>query len=334
MATPTCTASLGSEAVVDPEAVQLGDLAGRERGGLEQQHRGQEALAPRLRFSVLLRRARRAARDMSTCGREVVVGDLALRARHQRARSRAASRRRRSCRRCGAAVRRRPRRFGRGRRAAPRRLDVGPGDRAARAACPRRRRQVDAERARCSRCVRPATGADSPSPGCGARPAIGRRSGRPADRDGVGGPCRRSRGECRRRCSTPPRRCRGSMASGVPTGTSRPAGTSSSSIDPVLEDLDLDVGLVGVDDRDDVAAVHLVAGLAPATRRPCRPPCRRRATASGTHPPARTTSRAAATIVVGLRQRGVLEVLGVGHRHLGAAHARDRARRARRRRPP
>ena len=71
--------------------------------------------------------------------------------------------------------------------------------------------------------------------------------------------------------------------------------------------------------------LHRVAGLLPATRRACRRPCRRRATACGIHGHGRTHPRARPRRSVrGCGSAASSRCFGVGDRHLVAADARDR----------
>ncbi len=167
-----------------------------------------------------------------------------------------------------------------------------------------------------------------------ASPRLARSARRCRRRDAARGFRAARRGRSRRRgrsAGAARLRVRGPLAriarAASPTGTFC-AGRDEHPLDhAVVEDLDLDLGLVGVDHGDDVAA-----------RARGRPGCTRhsrivpasmsapsdgiRNSAIGPPPAARRTARD--DRARDLRQRGVLEVLRVRHRHLGAAHARDR----------
>ena len=99
------------------------------------------------------------------------------------------------------------------------------------------------------------------------------------------------------------------------------------------EDLDLDVGLVGVHVGDDVAALDRCRPAACASRAACPRSCRRPVPASRTRPSDDHLADGGDD-PLDARQRGVLEVLRVRHRHLGAADALRRASRAGRSRAP
>ncbi len=183
---------------------------------------------------------------------------------------------------------------------APRRrtLDIGARDRAVRRQCPA-----------------PTRGRRRSSRRALAQPAT-RAAGDVAALAGQAGGRRRSR---RRRPRPSPRM----SASTVPTGTFSPGWTRISVQDAVLEDLDLDGALLGVDDGDDVAARAPRRPAASATRRACPPPCRRRARACGTQP--RAASRRA-------RPRRCLRP--AAPRHPRGASGRGSALRRCRRAPP
>ena len=108
-------------------------------------------------------------------------------------------------------------------------------------------------------------------------------------------------------------------ASGVPTGTSSPSSTSSSRDHAGLEDLDLDVGLLGVDHGHDVAlgAPGHRASTSHSRSVPSLHVGTQRGHAELTHraSPSRQRRRRCRR-----GERGRFEVLGVRHGHLGGAH--------------
>ena len=305
-ATPRWTAADGPEAVVDPEAVERRDLAGGQRRGLEQERGGEQALGGRA-AARWPPRASAMRRGQVDGGGHVVVGDLALRAGHERGDRAAHGRRRSACRVAAARAPPRRPRVGGGRLGERGPVDVGGHDRAAgpragdvrRGRCPRsaaRRRASGDARTWAAGGARWRSGVRwAARPRGGRRRAVGparRRSlpgERPPPRPGAWG--RRGRDGCaggRRRCGRaacrPGPRCRARRAARSTT----PSSNTSTSM----------VGLVGVDDGDDVAAVHGVARPDPPFEHRARCPCRRRARASGSRPSAlyAPSSLAAATM--------------------------------------
>ncbi len=159
----------------------------------------------------------------------------------------------------------------------------------------------------------------------GAPPAlVGVGAGACRVRGGLGGRRRR-----RRRQPRPRRRSSTSRAPRRPARACRRLDQQLADY-AVLEDLDLDLGLAGVDRRRRRHRGGRGHRRRRTTRSACRRPCRRRARACGTQPPRPTVLRARLRRSPRGWQRRLLELLGVGDRHLGAADALEPARRARR----
>ena len=209
--------------------------------------------------------------------------DLALRARHEVA-DRAPHRRRPGRPAVGAAVaarpaapprprvRRRPRAIGCPGCAGATRVEV---DAELRGAPARVRRRHDPGRAGGRRRGRRRAGRRRRGSGGGRGPGAAAGGGGGRGRRGSAGAAREQPARAGAPAPT-------SVASGVPTSTSVALGHEQLADHAVLEDLDLDVGLVGLHDRDEVAAVHGVARLHEPLEHRCLGPCRRRATACGT----------------------------------------------------
>ena len=113
-------------------------------------------------------------------------------------------------------------------------------------------------------------------------------------------------------------------ASTPPTGTTSPSWATSSSIVPSSKHSTSTADFGGLDHRDDVAAVHRVAGRHQPLDEDAPPPCRRRGRASGTHPSPPTALRRGVGDVRRLRERRLLEVGGVRQGDLGRADPLER----------
>ena len=113
------------------------------------------------------------------------------------------------------------------------------------------------------------------------------------------------------------------------------AGLDEDALDGArLPDLHLDEALLGLDERDDVAALHVRAGRDVPLDRGCRPPCPRRARACRSHPWPLTILRTTSTT----RRRPAAARLARGAARTGSAprpsRCARRAHRGRRRRSP
>ena len=165
-------AGAGQEAILLPEAVQLRDLAQRERGSLEEEHRGQEPLGRRPLAVRLLEPGERPAQV--DCLGQVVVRDLALGARHGGGDRLAHLRRIEARARC-------PLHRGRYRAAAGGRLDIGERN------CAIRARASDATRAKAELCRAPARGGRHADPDATLASGSGISTGGWAGEGGISG---------------------------------------------------------------------------------------------------------------------------------------------------
>ena len=241
-----------------PEAVHDGNLARGERGRLEQQGSRQEPLGDGPRRVALRQPGKRAAEVDR--GRDVVVRDLAAWSAPSAPRWRDGRRRVDPA--SGSGEEPRTTAIPESTSAAST-APFGPDPTTAPRSTPwsaaRRRASGDARMNGVGWWCAAAAAGRSSRAGLRRFRAFGstdRAADSAASAAGVGAATDASAGGQRRR--RVPRRART-----VPTGTSMPGSTISASIDAVLEHLDFDVGLLGVDHGDDVATVHGVAGLHP-----------------------------------------------------------------------
>ena len=262
MATPTLHGVAGLVAVVDEEAVHAGDVAGGERDRLDQHDRGEEPVRHRS-FRVGLVEPVPSSGEVDL-GSEVVVRDLTFRSGHQAGdgvahRELPASCRARRGRRSSAARARASDRGG---------FDVGPGDRAAgpaahdgvevdvevpgEASQHRRGRRSTSGRGSSLRIGGGSGTGGGSGLGGGTGSGMGTGSGAGAGSGsgiGGGGVLRRGAG-------------RGGQRGQRRADRDLLALRYEDPVDhAVFEDLHVDVGLVGVDDGDDVAPMHAVTRL-------------------------------------------------------------------------